>query len=154
MRCPNRVCNAEIPPNQALCPACYTSTRELPEKDNRNVMHFLSDDGLNGLFSGRVEKYLQPRLIKGNWFADTDTAFDEITRNPAGQWHVLIMDTVRATDSAAAIEKFRTIHPTCTVAVLRKGNATSSPLKDSIFLHHPGDIDEWLLMMHTLLRQS
>jgi len=118
----------------------------------KNVIHFLADQALNGLYSGRVERYLQTSGEVGySCFADSVEAFEEMTKNPNFQWHLLIVDVARANSAAAAIGRFRDTHAECVVAVLQTRNGASAQLENAIVLNHPYDDDDWLSMMHSLL---
>jgi hypothetical protein len=152
MICTNGTCGAEIPAGQAICPACYTIVGDFPEKGPRNVMWFLSNSGLNHLYSSRTLKYLQPERVKWNFHADTEDALDEITRNPEGNWHLLVTDLDRAASAASAIERFRAKHPSCVLAFISGTAGGAAGAANSIFLRSPDDLDAWLAMVRSLLR--
>lgn len=152
MKCANGTCGTEIPAAQLICPACYTIIGDFPAKEPRNVMFFLSASVVNGLYSSWTQKHLQPARVGGNWLADTETAFGEITRDPRAKWHLLVTDVDRTTRASSMLGTFRVTHPNCTTALILGGDGSGPSSANGIVLKSPGDIDSWLLMMHSLLR--
>lgn len=149
MRCTS--CNTEIPAGQAICPACYRITGATSNRKSRNVIHFLSPNTYNGLFSGRVEDYFQPEFVLQNFYAETPDAFREITKSSPGLWNLLIIDPERATSSVGAISDFQTANAACVIAVLGPTN-TPIPLSGVVRVSLPAELDDWQTMMNALLR--
>jgi hypothetical protein len=120
----------------------------------RNVILFLSSECANQLYSERIQKYLQPKRVHWNFHTDTVEAFEEITKDSTAEWHLLITDTSRATTAASAIDGFKANHPACVVAVLGEKNEASTPSVNTVFVNSPAELDDWIAMMHSLLRQT
>lgn len=151
MKCANGTCEAEIPAGQVICPSCYNIVGTFPEKPPRNVVWFMSNAGINGLYSNRTQKYLQPERVGRNWHADTEAAFEEITGDAGGDWHLLVTDVERAASASEALGRFRITHASCVLALIGGidgGNSTA----DGVLLKSPEDLDSWLAMMRSLLR--
>lgn len=117
----------------------------------RNVIHFLADEALNGLYSGRTEKYLQPELVHVSAFADDAKEFEEITR-PGSNWYLLVVDAARANNASAVIERFRARHPNCSIVVLQEPAGSTPGLRGVNIIDSPRDLDDWLVAMRRLLK--
>ena len=117
----------------------------------KNVVHFLSNAGTNSLYSGRVQKYLQPESVFYNWQTDTLDQFEELTEKNLCSWDILITDVTRMKEASAAVARFRIAYPSCAIAVLGTEIEIADYSTDAVVFKYPLDIDDWLLMMHTLL---
>ena len=125
---------------------------ELLQGGTRSVILFLSNQGVQGLYWGRIEKYLQPDKVSWAFCAETAGAFEDITRGSADTWALLLTDSDMEAVYGAALERFAEANPQCAIVVLLDiGRALISGLPMAILLHYPADIDDWLLMMHQLL---
>jgi hypothetical protein len=116
-----------------------------------NVIHFLSNPGVNELYCERVLKYLQPDHISYNFMADTSVAFKNITGHPDSKWDILVTDADRLKTDLDTIRDFLTAKSHCRVVVLGAGENEAARLPRAVSKPFPSDIDDWLEMMHSQL---
>ena len=157
MQCPH--CSSEVPRSQTICPECYSSTGRSetagPSADRvrKNLMIFFSDPVHADWFQDRVTKYV-PERVQWTWYAETPKGFREITQKSAGSWGLLLIDADVAKQNRELLDYFVKENPGIVIGVqydFRTDLPASPPLNDAIMFRRPSDIDDWLLIMHTLL---
>ncbi len=117
----------------------------------KNIILFISDLSLQQLYATRIQKYLQPESVEGNFYAETAEAFQEITDNSSGTWDLLLVDSRSLNDNLQLLNGFVGSNPNVTVGVLRMPGVDIANSTMGILLDCPNDIDEWLAMMNRLL---
>jgi len=88
-------------------------------------------------------------------FAVTPQDFVELTRDPRGNWKLLITDEATLEVQKATIESFVAQNPGVVVGIERNRNAAiGESLPGASVFFRPIDIDEWLTTMYGLLAET
>jgi len=157
MICP--YCAIEIPGTQAICPSCFHSPGKLPAMQpvehckRHNVIVFKSSN-LADLYHSRIEKYLQPDRVAWNWLAISKEQFLNATSSSAGKWGLLIIDALIAEKEAELLLRFLDENPDLIIGIEYEVSSlvpSVPPLPNAVVFKSPGEIDDWLLIMHSLL---
>jgi hypothetical protein len=110
-------------------------------------MWFVPGQRASESFVRWTRKFLQPESVGYNFYADTDNALEEITRNSSGMWTVLFLDERSA--ASAVVDKFRSNNPNCLIAIFGDEIPPSAP-PNAVFLRPPRNDEEFLAMTHNL----
>lgn len=157
MNCPE--CSEAIPPFQKICPSCYASTdqfaklqsSERPGKTNLIVL--IEDAARRGIYSHRIEAFLQPDYVAWSFSLESGEELEEVTRSEKQAWPLLLTDAETYVEAQAALAKFRERYPGAMVVVVSSESQIVSAAEDTsvTMLRHPPDEGGWLRMMHELL---
>lgn len=157
MQCPN--CSSEVPSSQRICPECYSLIDDSKIVGSsilsarKNLMIFFSDPVHADWFQDRVTKYI-PERVQWTWYAKTSEGFSEITQKSAGSWGLLLVDVDVAKQNKELLESYIEENPGIIIGVQYDFGTSlpaNPPLRDAIMFRKPSEIDDWLLIMHTLL---
>jgi len=151
-------CAAAIPEGQSFCPACFMSPTKqsanpLENSRQRNLIIFMGQP-LAEFYHGRVLDYLQPDRVGWNFYALTNEAFMEMTSSSAGSWDLLIADAATVQQNADLLLGFMHQNPGVVVGIEYRSSEAipmMPPIPCAVMFESPGEIDPWLLLMHTLL---
>src|SRR5947207_8732923 len=94
----------------------------------RDIIHFLSSPTTNESYCDRMQKYLQPDYVRGNFSADTAADFKRITQVAGTNWEILVIDAARLQSDLAAVRAFADANPSSAIAVLGPGNLAGGEL--------------------------